>query len=642
MEKIMYDREFNRSIKDPENFWMEQAANISWFQKPQRALTKDENGFYRWFKGGKLNTSYLALDAHIENGRGEEIALIYDSPVTQTIEKITYLDLRDRVSRLAGGMKRLGIEKGDTVIIYMPMIPQAVISMLACARLGAIHSVVFGGFAPHELAIRIDDAKPKLIITATSGIEVDRIIPYKPMVDEAIGLAAHKPEHVIVYNRRLGAARPDGENDIDYSTLMKIADPVRCTEVDATDPLYILYTSGTTGKPKGIIRDNGGHAVAMYYSMKYVYGVNPWEVFWAASDVGWVVGHSYIVYASLIYGCTTVLFEGKPVRTPDASTFWRVVSDHNVKVMFTAPTAIRAIKKEDPQGSFIDQFDMSGLRYLFLAGERCDVSTLKWAEEQLKVPVIDHWWQTESGWPIVANMMGFKEHFKVKPGSATKPVCGYDVQILRADGTPADKGEEGYVAIKLPLPPGTLPNLWGDTNRFVKGYLDKFDGYYFSGDGGYLDEDGYVFITGRVDDIINVAGHRLSTAEMEEVVAKHPDVAECCVVGIEDDLKGQIPLAITVLKADADIESFQLQAEVVADVRKEIGPVASLKKVLVAERLPKTRSGKILRKVIRAIADGKPYTTPSTIDDPVILQEIHDLFEEQMVGSFEQKAKQSS
>jgi len=638
----MYDREFNRSIKDPENFWMEQAANISWFQKPQRALTKDENGFYRWFKGGKLNTSYLALDAHIENGRGEEIALIYDSPVTQTIEKITYLDLRDRVSRLAGGMKRLGIEKGDTVIIYMPMIPQAVISMLACARLGAIHSVVFGGFAPHELAIRIDDAKPKLIITATSGIEVDRIIPYKPMVDEAIGLAAHKPEHVIVYNRRLGAARPDGENDIDYSTLMKIADPVRCTEVDATDPLYILYTSGTTGKPKGIIRDNGGHAVSMYYSMKYVYGVNPWEVFWAASDVGWVVGHSYIVYASLIYGCTTVLFEGKPVRTPDASTFWRVVSDHNVKVMFTAPTAIRAIKKEDPQGSFIDQFDMSGLRYLFLAGERCDVSTLKWAEGKLKVPVIDHWWQTESGWPIVANMMGFKEHFKVKPGSATKPVCGYDVQILRADGTPADKGEEGYVAIKLPLPPGTLPNLWGDTNRFVKGYLDKFDGYYFSGDGGYLDEDGYVFITGRVDDIINVAGHRLSTAEMEEVVAKHPDVAECCVVGIEDDLKGQIPLAITVLKAGADIESFQLQAEVVADVRKEIGPVASLKKVLVAERLPKTRSGKILRKVIRAIADGKPYTTPSTIDDPVILQEIHNLFEEQMVGSFEQKAKQSS
>lgn len=637
MVKINYAQEFNRSIKDPENFWMEQAANINWFQKPQRALTKDEDGFYRWFKGGKLNTSYLALDSHIENGRGNDIALIYDSPVTQTIEKYTYLELRDRVSRLAGGMKRLGVEKGDTVIIYMPMIPQAVVSMLACARLGAVHSVVFGGFAPHELAIRIDDAKPKLIITATSGIEVDRIIPYKPMVDEAIQMAEHKPENVIVYNRRLGAARPDGENDIDYATLMKIADPVRCTEVDATDPLYILYTSGTTGKPKGIIRDNGGHAVAMHYSMKHIYGVNPREVFWAASDVGWVVGHSYIVYAPLIYGCTTVLFEGKPVRTPDASTFWRVISDHDVKVMFTAPTAIRAIKKEDPHGSFIKQFDMTGLRYLFLAGERCDVSTLQWAEEKLNVPVIDHWWQTETGWPIVANMMGFEEHFAVKPGSATKPVCGFDVQIIREDGSVSDKGEEGYVAIKLPLPPGTLPNLWGDTERFVKGYLNKFEGYYFSGDGGYIDENGYVFITGRVDDIINVAGHRLSTAEMEEVVAKHPDVAECCVVGIVDDLKGQIPLAITVLKTGAEIESFQLQTEIVSDVRKEIGPVASLKKVLVADRLPKTRSGKILRKVIRAIADGKEFSAPSTIDDQTILTEIQELFEEQMVGCFQKK-----
>lgn len=639
MTKIMYDQEFNRSIKDPENFWMEQAANINWFQKPQRALTKDDNGFHRWFKGGKLNTCYLALDSHIENGRGNELALIYDSPVTQTIEKYTYFELRDRVSRLAGGMKRLGVEKGDTVIIYMPMIPQAVISMLACARLGAVHSVVFGGFAPHELAIRIDDAKPKIVVTATSGIEVDRIIPYKPMVDEAIKLASHTPEHVIVYNRRLGASRPDGENDIDYATLMKIADPVRCIEVDATDPLYILYTSGTTGKPKGIIRDNGGHAVAMYYSMKYVYGVHPWEVFWAASDVGWVVGHSYIVYASLIYGCTTVVYEGKPVRTPDASAFWRVISDHDVKVMFTAPTAIRAIKKEDPEGSFIKKFDMSGLRYLFLAGERCDASTLKWAEEKLKVPVIDHWWQTETGWPIVANMMGFDDCFEVKPGSATKPVCGYDVQILREDGSRADRGEEGYVAIKLPLPPGTLPNLWGDTERFVKGYLTRFEGYYFSGDGGYIDQDGYVFITGRVDDIINVAGHRLSTAEMEEVVSRHPDVAECCVVGIEDALKGQIPLAIAVLKAGADIENLQLQAEVVDDVRKEIGPVASLKKVLVAQRLPKTRSGKILRKVIRAIADGKEFTVPSTIDDTEVLTEIRELFEEQTVGSFEKKVK---
>jgi len=634
MAQTNYLKEYNRSIKDPEGFWMEQAAQINWFQLPQRALSKDENGFYRWFKGGKMNTCYLALDAHIEAGRGDDIALIYDSPVAQKLEKYTYNELRDLVSRLAGGMKRLGIEKGDTVIIYMPMIPHAVISMLACARLGAIHSVVFGGFAPHELALRIDDAKPKAIITATSGIEFDRIIPYKPMVDEAIRLSSHSPENVIVYNRKLGAIRPDADYDIDYATLMKIADPVRCTEVDATDPLYILYTSGTTGKPKGIIRDNGGHAVALHFSMKNIYGINPREVFWAASDVGWVVGHSYIVYAPLIYGCPTVLFEGKPVRTPDASTFWRVISDHDVRVMFTAPTAIRAIKKEDPDGKFIKQFDMSGLRYLFLAGERCDVSTLEWASEQLRVPVIDHWWQTESGWPMVSNMMGCVDHFEVKPGSATKPVCGYNLQVLREDGSAANPNEEGYIAIKLPLPPGTLPNLWGDTERFRMGYLNTFEGYYFSGDGGYVDEEGYVFITGRVDDIINVAGHRLSTAEMEEVVAKHPAIAECCVVGIDDEMKGQVPLALAVLKTGADIEHFQLQTEVVNDVRKAIGPVAALRIVLVAERLPKTRSGKILRKIIRAIADGNEYTVPSTIDDPEILVELKDLFEMEKIGVF--------
>jgi len=634
MTQINYDSEYNRSINDPESFWMEQATRINWFQLPQRAITKDENGFYRWFKGGKLNTSFLTLDSHIEAGKGDDLALIYDSPVTQSLEKYTFNELRDLVARLAGGMKRLGIEKGDTVIIYMPMIPHAVISMLACARLGAIHSVVFGGFAPHELAIRIDDAKPKAIITATSGIEVDRIIPYKPMVDEAIRMSSHRPEHVIVYNRKLGAIRPDADYDIDYTTLMKIADPVRCIEVDATDPLYILYTSGTTGKPKGIIRDNGGHAVALNFSMKYIYGINPREVFWAASDVGWVVGHSYIVYAPLIYGCPTVLFEGKPVRTPDASTFWRVISDHDVRVMFTAPTAIRAIKKEDPKGKLIKQFDMSGLRYLFLAGERCDVSTLEWASDQLHVPVIDHWWQTETGWPIVSNMMGCDEPFEIKPGSATKPVCGYNLQVLRQDGSKTDPNEEGYITLKLPLPPGTLPNLWGDTERFKMGYLSMFNGYYFSGDGGFVDDDGYVFITGRVDDIINVAGHRLSTAEMEEVVAKHPDVAECCVVGINDELKGQIPIAITVLKSGTDIEHFQLQSEVVTTVRREIGPVASLKTVLVAERLPKTRSGKVLRKIIRSIADGKEYSIPSTIDDPDILKEIKDLFEKEMIGVF--------
>lgn len=629
-----YNKAFNRSIKDPEGFWMEQAEAIDWYVRPNKALSQDENGFYRWFKGGKLNTCYLALDAHIEAGRGEDTALIYDSPVTQTAEKYTYLELRQRVSRLAGGLKKLGIEKGDTVVIYMPMIPQAAIAMLACARIGAIHSVVFGGFAPNELAIRIDDAKPKAIITATSGIEVDRIIPYKPMVDEAIKLAAHKPNHVIVHNRKLGAIRPDADHDIDYKTLMTLSDPVRCVEVDATDPLYILYTSGTTGKPKGIIRDNGGHAVALNYSMKYVYGMNPGEVFWAASDVGWVVGHSYIVYAPLIYGCTTIMFEGKPIRTPDASTFWRVIADHDVRVMFTAPTAIRAIKKEDPEAELMNQFDLSGLRYQFLAGERCDAATLAWTQEKLNVPVIDHWWQTESGWPMLANMMGYDAH-EVKPGSATKPVCGYDIQILKEDGTSAEANEEGYVAVKLPLPPGTLPNLWNDTERFKNGYLNAFPGYYFSGDGGYLDEDGYVFITGRVDDIINVAGHRLSTAEMEEIVASHPAVAECCVVGIADDLKGQIPLAIAVLKAGMNIEHFQLQSEVVADVRKEIGPVAALKTVLIAKRLPKTRSGKILRKTIRAIADGAAFNMPSTIDDPAILDEMKDLFEQEKVGSFQ-------
>jgi acyl-coenzyme A synthetase/AMP-(fatty) acid ligase len=634
MNQKTYSEEYKRSINDPEVFWMEQAQKIKWYQKPQKSITKDENGFYRWFKGGKLNTCYLALDVHIENGRGNDVALIYDSPVTQTVQKFTYLDLRDKVSRFAGGLKKLGIEKGDTVVIYMPMIPQAAIAMLACARLGAVHSVVFGGFAPHELAIRIDDAKPKAIITSTSGIEIDRIIPYKPMVDEAIQLATHKPEHVIVQNRKLGAIRPDADYDIDCSTLMKLADPVGCTEVDATDPLYILYTSGTTGKPKGIIRDNGGHAVALNYSMKHVYGMNPREVFWAASDVGWVVGHSYIVYAPLIAGNTTVMFEGKPIRTPDASTFWRVISDHDVKVMFTAPTAIRAIKKEDPEGKLLKNFDLSGLRYQFLAGERCDAATLEWTQKQLNIPVIDHWWQTESGWPMVANMMGYPDSSEVKPGSATKPVSGYNLKVLRPDGTEADANEEGLVTIKLPMPPGTLPNLWGDTERYRKGYLEMFDGYYFSGDGGYVDEDGFVFITGRVDDIINVAGHRLSTAEMEEVVAAHYAVAECCVIGIEDDLKGQIPLAITVLKAGQDIEHFRLQSEVVQDVRKEIGPVAALKNVLVAHRLPKTRSGKILRKTMRAIADGKDYNVPSTIDDPVILDEIKKLFEDEKIGVF--------
>lgn len=628
MRALQYPMAFRQSIESPDEFWMEQAEKIHWFEKPKVARTIDENGLDLWFSGGKLNTCYLAIDQHIANGRGDEHGLIYDSPVTQTVRKYTYNEMLDEVSRLAKGLDTLGVTKGDTVVIYMPMIPQAVFAMLACARIGAIHSVVFGGFAPHELALRIDDAKPKAIITATSGIEIDRIIPYKPMVDDAISKSTHKPEHVIVFNRRLGAVRPDAEYDIDYKTLVKASGYIDPVPVDATDPLYILYTSGTTGKPKGIIRDNGGHAVALNYSMSAVYGANPGEVFWAASDVGWVVGHSYIVYGSLIHGNTTVIFEGKPIRTPDASTFWRVISEHNVRVMFTAPTAIRAIKKEDPEGELMKQFDLSGLRYQFLAGERCDSATLHWLEDKLGIPVIDHWWQTESGWPMVANMMGYTPH-EVKAGSATKPVCGYDLKILREDGTEAGPNEEGYVVVQRPLPPGTLPNLWGDTERFINGYLTRFPGFYFSGDGGYIDEDGYVFITGRVDDVINVAGHRLSTAEMEEVVSSTANVAECAVIGVNDELKGQIPLAIVVVRSDANIQNHELTANIVNAVRVEIGPVASLKKVCIVERLPKTRSGKILRKTLRAIADGVEYTLPSTIDDPAIIDEIIARFKEE-------------
>lgn len=616
-----YNRAFRHSIDNPDEFWLEQAGKIKWFTPPKVARTIDEDGLDRWFVGGKMNTCYLAIDKHIEDGRGDEVALIYDSPVTQTTRHFTYNEMYDEVSRLARGLDTLGVKKGDTVVIYMPMIPQAVFSMLACARIGAIHSVVFGGFAPHELSLRIDDAKPKAIITATSGIEVDRIIPYKPMVDEAIAKSTHKPEYVVVYNRRLGAVRPDSDYDIDYKTLVKASYPIDPVEVDASDPLYILYTSGTTGKPKGIIRDNGGHAVALNYSMSAVYGVRPGEVFWAASDVGWVVGHSYITYAPLIHGNATVLFEGKPIRTPDASTFWRVISENNVSVMFTAPTAIRAIKKEDPNGEYLKQYDLSCLRYQFLAGERCDSATLHWLEDKLNIPVIDHWWQTESGWPMLANMMGYTP-FEVKAGSATKPVCGYDLKVLRADGTEAEANEEGFVAIARPLPPGTLPNLWNDTDRFVNGYLTRFPGYYFSGDGGYIDEDGYVFITGRVDDIINVAGHRLSTAEMEEVVAGIPEVAECAVIGVKDDLKGQIPLALVVKGSNVNLDNTELSNIIVQAVRKEIGPVAALKRVCYVERLPKTRSGKILRKTLRAIADEDEYTVPSTIDDPHIITEI--------------------
>lgn len=628
---MTYTQLYTESIQQPEKFWKDQAAQLDWYQQPSTILSQDKTGYPQWFEDGKLNMSYLCIDKHIEDGFGEQVAVIYDSPVTNNKRKITYNELKKEVAKLAGGLQKLGLQKGDTAVIYMPMIPQAMFAMLACARLGVTHSVVFGGFAPHELAIRIDDCKPKVILTASSGIEIDRILPYKPFVDKAIELAEHKPEFVVLHKRYLGALVPDKPYDIDYKSLVAAAEEVDPVPVESTHALYVLYTSGTTGKPKGIIRDTGGYATALKFSMEKVYGVRKDEVFWAASDVGWVVGHSYIVYGPLLNRNTTIIFEGKPIRTPDASTFWRVISEHKVSVMFTAPTAIRAIKKEDPQGKFIKEYDLSSLRFQFLAGERCDVATLRWTEEQLGVPVIDHWWQTESGWPMLANMAGVALA-KVKPGSATFPVCGYDVQILTEAGVEAAPNEEGFVAVKLPLPPGTLTSIWGNPERFKAGYLDPFKGYYFSGDGGYKDDEGYVFITGRVDDVINVAGHRLSTAEMEEVVAAHTAVAECAVVGIHCDLKGQIPLAMIVTKSDNEIAESVIQDEIVKEVRATIGAVASLKQVLVVNRLPKTRSGKILRKLLRNIADENEYKVPSTIDDPAIISEIEEVFKQHKIN----------
>ena len=624
---------YSDSTNNPEEFWKQQAENIHWHSKPKTILSKDDNDYPVWFHDGQLNVCYLALDKHIEDGFGDQTAIIYDSPVTQTVKKYSYNEVKSEVARLAGGMQSLGLKKGDTAVIYMPMIPQAVFAMLACARIGVTHSVVFGGFAPHELAIRIDDCKPRAIITASSGIEVDRLIAYKPLVDEAIELAEHKPKKVIVLNRKLGARIPFKKYDVDYDALVYGSEEAACVPVESTHPLYVLYTSGTTGKPKGIVRDTGGYATALKYSMKYIYGVHPDEVFWAASDVGWVVGHSYIVYGPLINRNATVVFEGKPIRTPDASTFWRVIAEHRVSVMFTAPTAIRAIKKEDPNGEFIKQYDLSCLRTQFLAGERCDVATLEWYREHIPVPAIDHWWQTESGWPMIANMMGV-EYLPIKPGSAGKAVAGYDIRIFGENGQELGPNEEGYVVIKLPLPPGTLMTIWNDIERFKAGYLKKFDGYYFSGDGGFKDDEGYIYITGRVDDVINVAGHRLSTAEMEEIVASHPSVAECAVVGIEDELKGQIPLALAVIKSGDAIEHFQLQHEVVHLVREQIGAVASLKDVVIVNRLPKTRSGKILRKLLRQIVDGVEYQIPSTIDDEAIIDEMIEVFEKSKIGSF--------
>jgi propionyl-CoA synthetase len=616
-----YEEVFQKSIQDPAGFWAEAAEAITWHKKWDSVLDDSNPPFYKWFSGGELNTCYNALDRHVEDGRADQTALIYDSPVTNTQKKFTYRQLLDQVARFAGVLNSLGVKKGDTVVIYMPMIPEAVISMLACARLGAVHSVVFGGFAPHELALRIDDAKPDVIISASGAVEVKKLIEYKPMLDRAIELSNHKPSKCIILQRPMVKAEMIPGRDLDWDKLIAQADPVLCVPVKSTDPLYILYTSGTTGKPKGIVRDNGGHAVALRWSLEHIYDTKPGEVYWAASDVGWVVGHSYIVYAPLITGCTTVLYEGKSVGTPDPGAFWRVISEHNVKTLFTAPTAFRAIKKEDPKGEYLKKYELSGFHYLFLAGERTDPDTYHWAYELLQRPVIDHWWQTETGWPITANCLGI-EQFPIKPGSSTKPVPGYNVQVLDNSGNPNGKKQEGLIVVQLPLPPGTLPTLWNADKRFLESYMKIFPGYYFTSDGGYIDEDGYVYVMGRVDDVINVAGHRLSTGAMEEVVAQHKDIAECAVIGAKDSLKGQLPVGLVVLKSGITREEAELKEELVRMIRTEVGPIACFKQATIVTRLPKTRSGKILRSTMRKIADGEEYVMPSTIDDPSILGEI--------------------
>lgn len=618
---MTYQEFHARSLASPEQFWGDQAKLVHWFKFPESILSKDEHKLYRWYQDGMLNTSYLALDHHVAAGRGDQAALIYDSPVTNSKRIYTYLELLQAVELFAGVLKGKQVKKGDTVIIYMPMIPEAVIAMLACARLGAIHSVVFGGFAAHELAIRIDDAKPKVLLTASCGIEFTKVIDYLSIINEALDEAVFQPSSVIVYQREQYLAPLKSGRDHDWETLLKSAKPADYVPLNASHPLYIIYTSGTTGTPKGIVRENGGHAVAMQFSMKYIYGIEPGEVFWAASDVGWVVGHSYIVYGPLIMGATTVLYEGKPIKTPDAGAFWRMIEEYQVNVFFTAPTAIRAIKKEDPEGKLKQEYDTSSLRYLFLAGERCDVATLEWSKSVLNIPVIDHWWQTESGWPMLANMVNV-ELLPIKPGSATKPVPGFDIRVVDSEGESMPPNQEGAVVIRLPLPPGCLPTLWNDTERFIKSYLAAYPGYYFSGDGGYTDEDGYIFITGRIDDVINVAGHRLSTSEMEEIVAAHPAVAECAVIGVKEELKGQVPVGFVVLKSNANINEADLEKDLVEMVRNQIGPIACFKKVMLVPRLPKTRSGKILRKIMRHIADGEKYATPSTIEDATVLSEL--------------------
>ena len=621
---MSYAETYQHSLTDPEGFWATQAQLIPWFEPPETILDQDPNGAWRWFRGGKLNSCYVALDQHVAAGRGDATALIYDSPATDTVAHYSFAQLTAWTAQVAGALQRLGVGKGDRVVIYMPMIPETAVAMLACARIGAVHSVVFGGFAAPELAMRIDDATPKVVLSASCGIEFDRVIEYKPLLDEAITLADHKPDHCVIVQRPQAQAALNAPRDLDWQSWQDDADvvPADCVAVDATDPLYILYTSGTTGKPKGVVRDNGGHAVALNYSMQAIYGVDAGDVYWAASDVGWVVGHSYIVYGPLFRGCTSVLYEGKPVRTPDAGAFWRVLAQHKVKSFFVAPTAFRAIKKEDPDCLLKQKYDLSNLKYQFVAGERLDPPTYHWLQEHLPgIPIIDHWWQTETGWSMCTNMAGV-ELLETKAGSPTLPAPGYDIRILDDDGKELGPNSEGSIVVKAPLPPGSFPTVWGDHDRFVESYWSQFPGFYLTGDGGYRDEDGYLFVMGRIDDVINVAGHRLSTGQIEEVVAEHAAVAECAVIGINDVDKGQVPMGLLLLKDGVNISAEDLQAELVNMVRQNVGAIANFKRAVVVSRLPKTRSGKILRKVMRKMVDGEQYTVPSTIDDVSIIAEL--------------------
>ncbi|MBM0237705.1 propionyl-CoA synthetase [Micromonospora sp. ATA32] len=619
-----YRSAYERSIADPTGFWRDAAAEIDWSRRPERILDDSEPPFYRWFPDGELNTCHNALDRHVAAGRGEQPALIHDSPVTGTVRSYSYAELLDATARFAGALRRLGVGPGDRVLLYLAMVPEAVIAMLACARIGAVHSVVFGGFAAHELAVRVDDARPKVVVATSCGIEVDRIVPYQPILAAALEEAEHVPEHCVIVQRPQHPAELTPGRDLTWDQALDGAEPADCVPVAATDPLYILYTSGTTGRPKGVVRDNGGHAVALGWSMRNVFGVGPGEVFWAASDVGWVVGHSYIVYAPLLAGATTVLYEGKPVGTPDAGAFWRVIAEHRVAALFTAPTAIRAIRRQDPEGELIDGYDLSSLRTLFLAGERLDPDTWTWAGERLKVPVVDNWWQTETGWPVAANPRGL-EPLPLKPGSPSVPVPGYDIRVVDGRGEEVPAGTDGSIVIRLPLPPGCLPTLWNDDERYLRSYLSAFPGCYLTGDGGRFDADGYLYVMGRTDDVINVAGHRLSTGAMEEVLAGHPAVAECAVIGVADALKGQVPSGYVVLKSGAEVDPDALAGELVALVRQRIGPVAAFRRVTVVPALPKTRSGKILRRTMRGLVEGRDEPVPATIDDPSTLATFREL-----------------